>query len=129
MCVRCQDCTCLSGCKYCAIELRLDVVCNENRTMEVTSHHLEVVEFMVDTASRDNTIQEGDEVAKRGEGFGNPVGKGTHPSCAFWPVSMVLSHRRCVHAARSHLQDPQRTRAAVALHRQKGIYCVATLWR
>ncbi|KAL4078443.1 DNA-directed RNA polymerase [Scleroderma yunnanense] len=69
-----RDCTCLSGCKYCAIELRLDVACNDNRTMEVTSNHLEVVEFTPDPGSTDS-VQEGDEIAKRGEGFGNPVGK------------------------------------------------------
>ncbi|KAI6119854.1 DNA-directed RNA polymerase II, subunit 3 [Pisolithus croceorrhizus] len=69
-----RDCTCLSGCKYCAIELRLDVVCNDNRTMEVTSNQLEVVEFTTDSGSADN-VQEGDEIAKRGEAFGNPVGK------------------------------------------------------
>lgn len=69
-----RDCTCLSGCKYCAIELRLDVACNDNSTMEVTSDHLEVVEFTPDPGSTDG-VQEGDEIAKRGEGFGNPVGK------------------------------------------------------
>ncbi|KAG6336038.1 hypothetical protein ID866_3054 [Astraeus odoratus] len=66
-----RDCTCLSGCKYCAIELRLDVACNDNRTMEVTSNHLEVVEFTPDGNSTEG-VQEGDEIAKRGEGFGNP---------------------------------------------------------
>lgn len=69
-----RDCTCLSGCKYCAIELRLDVACNDNHTMEVTSNHLEVVEFTADPGSTEG-VQEGDEIAKRGEGFGNPVGK------------------------------------------------------
>lgn len=71
-----KDCTCLSGCKYCAIELRLDVACNDNHTMEVTSNHLEVVEFTADPGSTEG-VQEGDEIAKRGEGFGNPVGKST----------------------------------------------------
>lgn len=42
--------------------------------MEVTSNHLEVVEFTPDPGSMEN-VQEGDEIAKRGEGFGNPVGK------------------------------------------------------
>ncbi|KIJ61314.1 hypothetical protein HYDPIDRAFT_116070 [Hydnomerulius pinastri MD-312] len=69
-----RDCSCLSGCKYCAIELRLDVVCNDNRTMEVTSNHLEVVEFTQDV-SVDQILQEGEEITKRGESFGFPVGK------------------------------------------------------
>jgi DNA-directed RNA polymerase II subunit RPB3 len=65
-----QDCICLSGCQYCSIELRLDVSCNDNRTMEVTSNHLEVIPpFSQDQGSP------GDELTKRGEDFGQPVGK------------------------------------------------------
>lgn len=63
-----QDCTCLSGCQYCSIELRLDVSCNDNRTMEVTSNHLEVIPYQDEVSS-------GDELTKRGEDFGQPVGK------------------------------------------------------
>ncbi|KIL00707.1 hypothetical protein PAXRUDRAFT_821395 [Paxillus rubicundulus Ve08.2h10] len=69
-----RDCTCLAGCGYCAIELRLDVVCNDNRTMAVTSNHLEVVEFTSNTGTTEPS-QEGDELTKRAEGFGHPVGK------------------------------------------------------
>lgn len=69
-----QDCTCLAGCRYCAIELRLDVVCNDNRTMEVTSNHLEVVEF-TSNAGPSEIITDGEELTKRGEVFGYPVGK------------------------------------------------------
>ncbi|KAH7888740.1 DNA-directed RNA polymerase II, subunit 3 [Phlebopus sp. FC_14] len=69
-----RDCTCLSGCRFCAIELRLDVACHDNRTMEVTSNHLEVVEFTADGGPH-NLITEGEEVSKRGENFGHPVGK------------------------------------------------------
>ncbi|KAN0091098.1 DNA-directed RNA polymerase, insert domain containing protein [Tylopilus felleus] len=69
-----RDCTCLEGCKYCAIELRLDASCNDNRTMEVTSNHLEYVEFSSNAGPAD-IITEGDELAKRGEAFGHPVGK------------------------------------------------------
>lgn len=69
-----QDCTCLAGCKYCAIELRLDVVCNDNRTMEVTSNYLEVVEF-TSHAGPSEVITDGEELTKRGEVFGYPVGK------------------------------------------------------
>ncbi|KAJ8587456.1 hypothetical protein M405DRAFT_821574 [Rhizopogon salebrosus TDB-379] len=63
-----RDCTCLSGCQYCSIELRLDVSCNDNRTMEVTSNHLEVIPYQDEVSS-------GDELTKRGEDFGQPVGK------------------------------------------------------
>jgi len=38
-----QDCTCLELCQNCSIELILNMACNENRTMNVTSNHLEVV--------------------------------------------------------------------------------------
>jgi len=69
-----RDCTCLEGCKYCAIELRLEVSCNDNKTMEVTSNHLEVVEFTLGPNQQD-AITDGEELTKRGENFGYPVGK------------------------------------------------------
>lgn len=69
-----QDCTCLEGCKYCAIELRLDITCHDNRTLEVTSNHLEFVEF-TSNAGPSDMITEGEELTKRGEAFGHPVGK------------------------------------------------------
>ncbi|KAG9316566.1 DNA-directed RNA polymerase II, subunit 3 [Chiua virens] len=69
-----RDCTCLAGCRYCAIELRLDVVCNDNRTLEVTSNHLEAVEFTSNAGPSEN-ITDGEELTKRGEAFGHPVGK------------------------------------------------------
>lgn len=65
-----QDCTCLSGCRYCSIELRLNVSCNDNRTMEVTSNHLEVIPL-----NSPDEGSPGDEPTKRGEDFGQPVGK------------------------------------------------------
>lgn len=80
-----QDCTCLEGCKYCAIELRLDVMCNDNRTMEVFSSHLEVVEFNSNAGAQD-TITEGEELTKRGEAFGNPVGKSSSFILSRWCI-------------------------------------------
>lgn len=65
-----QDCLCLSGCQYCSIELRLDVSCNDNRTMDVTSNHLEVI-----PPTYTDGETPGDELTKRGEDFGQPVGK------------------------------------------------------
>ncbi|TFK26461.1 insert subdomain of RNA polymerase alpha subunit [Coprinopsis marcescibilis] len=68
-----RDCTCLSQCSYCAVQLRLDVTCNDDNTMEVTSNHLEVVPFQ-DDFIHDN-LEHGDEKAKRSQFFGHPVGK------------------------------------------------------
>ncbi|KAG2750240.1 insert subdomain of RNA polymerase alpha subunit [Suillus brevipes Sb2] len=65
-----QDCLCLSGCQYCSIELRLDVSCNDNRTMDVTSNHLEVI-----PPTYIDGENPGDELTKRGDDFGQPVGK------------------------------------------------------
>ncbi|KAI0035882.1 DNA-directed RNA polymerase [Vararia minispora EC-137] len=68
-----RDCTCSTSCQNCAVELRLNVSCNENRTMEVTSNHLDVVpKHEWDGEYYDD----GEEVMKRVENFGHPVGKG-----------------------------------------------------
>ncbi|KAF8135465.1 DNA-directed RNA polymerase II, subunit 3 [Boletus edulis] len=93
-----RDCTCLEGCKYCAIELRLDVMCNDNRTMEVTSNHLEVVEF-TSSAGPQDIITDGEELTKRGEAFGYPVGK-NDPSAPPILICKIRKgqelHLRCV---------------------------------
>lgn len=88
-----QDCTCLAGCRYCAIELRLDVVCNDNRTMEVTSNHLDVVEFS-SNAGPSEVITEGEELPKRGEAFGYPVGKSASLKLSQWSFSLSHPARR-----------------------------------
>ncbi|KAF9820400.1 hypothetical protein IEO21_01409 [Rhodonia placenta] len=54
-----RDCTCLSWCQFCAVELTLHVACHDGVAMDVTSMHLDG----------------GDELAKRPENFGHPVGK------------------------------------------------------
>ncbi|KAH6914007.1 insert subdomain of RNA polymerase alpha subunit [Coprinopsis sp. MPI-PUGE-AT-0042] len=69
-----RDCTCLSQCSYCAVQLRLDVACHDDNTMEITSNHLELVPFE-DYAQEGELIQHGDEKAKRSQTFGWPVGK------------------------------------------------------
>lgn len=55
--------------------LNLNVQCNDDSTMDVTSHHLDLV-----PAGARNTWAEnadpGDEIAVRSENFGKPVGKG-----------------------------------------------------
>ena len=51
----------------------LRISCNDNQTLHVTSDHLEVVA----QASYDDEGDAGDELSKRSEEFGQPVGKGT----------------------------------------------------
>lgn len=67
-----EDCTCLAGCPLCSILLVLHVACNDDTTLDVTSDHLEVNPFPED----ENAASEsGEELTKRGEYFGHPVGK------------------------------------------------------
>jgi DNA-directed RNA polymerase II subunit RPB3 len=67
-----RDCTCLAGCPLCSILLVLHVACNDDTTLDITSNHLEVNPFPED----DNTaLESGEELTKRGEYFGHPVGK------------------------------------------------------
>ena len=54
--------------------LELKVACDDDNTMEVTSAHLEVVPFPEEEGSQDP----GEELSKRGEWFGHPVGKSMH---------------------------------------------------
>ncbi|KAI9442536.1 insert subdomain of RNA polymerase alpha subunit [Lactarius indigo] len=68
-----RDCTCLDSCQNCSIELSLSVACNENRTMEVTSNHLDVV-ARGGYGWREE-VDDGEEIARRSENFGHPVGK------------------------------------------------------
>lgn len=61
------------SCRYCAIQLVLRISCNDNETLHVTSDHLEVVA----STTYDDEGEAGDELSKRSEEFGHPVGKGT----------------------------------------------------
>ena len=70
-----RDCTCLRGCSFCSVTLELNVKCEDDTTMEVTSNHLEVVPYVNDDDV--DTIDTGDEIAKRSPNFGWPVGKST----------------------------------------------------
>ena len=67
-----KDCACLAGCALCSIFLVMHVACNDDTTMDVTSDHLEVNPFPED---ENNPVDTGEEVSKRGEYFGHPVGK------------------------------------------------------
>ncbi|KAF7315646.1 Mechanosensitive ion channel protein [Mycena indigotica] len=69
-----RDCTCLAACQYCSIQLKLDVACHSNTTMDVTSNHLEVTPYGTDYNDMGEG-EAGDEPSKRGEYFGHPVGK------------------------------------------------------
>jgi len=51
--------------------LLLNVVCNDDNTMDVTSDHLEVAPFPMDFSNEES----GEELSKRGEFFGHPCGK------------------------------------------------------
>ncbi|KAG6900761.1 hypothetical protein C0993_002185 [Termitomyces sp. T159_Od127] len=69
-----RDCTCLAGCDSCSLMLCLNVQCNDDSTMDVTSHHLD----LVPAGTRDvwaEYSEPGEEIAKRSENFGKPVGK------------------------------------------------------
>ncbi|KAF8070125.1 DNA-directed RNA polymerase II, subunit 3 [Lyophyllum atratum] len=70
-----RDCTCLAGCDNCSIMLVLNVQCNDHHTMDVTSHHLDLVPPGTPEIWSNEDHDIGDELQKRGEGFGKPVGK------------------------------------------------------
>jgi DNA-directed RNA polymerase II subunit RPB3 len=60
--------------------LMLNVACHDHHTMDVTSNHLDIVPHgkQGTWGSPDDTQDQdaGEELSKRGERFGQPVGKG-----------------------------------------------------
>lgn len=68
-----QDCTCSTACQNCAVELQLNVSCSGDGTMDVTSDHIDVIRKQEWDGEY---YEDGEEVAKRVENFGQPVGKG-----------------------------------------------------
>ncbi|RDB16969.1 DNA-directed RNA polymerase II subunit RPB3 [Hypsizygus marmoreus] len=72
-----RDCTCLAGCDSCSIMLVLNVACHDHHTMDVTSHHLDVIPPGTPGTWADSELdsEAGEELTKRGQGFGSPVGK------------------------------------------------------
>ncbi|KAI0675105.1 DNA-directed RNA polymerase [Trametes maxima] len=72
-----RDCTCEVRCQYCAVELVLNAACHDaGRTMDVTSDMLEVVPTTRPGFSGFDVDNDGgEELAKRVEHFGHPVGK------------------------------------------------------
>lgn len=81
-----RDCTCLAGCDNCSIMLLLNVACHDNHTMDITSNHLDIVPPGTHgTWGSPDDAQDhdaGEELSKRGERFGQPVGKEDDPSIA-----------------------------------------------
>ena len=90
-CFLCQDCTCLESCQNCSIELVLNVACNESRTMDVTSNHLDVV-ARGGFGWREE-VDDGEEIARRSETFGHPVGKSEFRSAPTHPPSPPFSRK------------------------------------
>ncbi|KAI0356298.1 insert subdomain of RNA polymerase alpha subunit [Trametes cingulata] len=72
-----RDCTCEVRCQYCAIELVLNAACHEaGITMDITSNMLEVVPTTRPGFGNFDVDADGsEELAKRVENFGHPVGK------------------------------------------------------
>ncbi|KZT08318.1 insert subdomain of RNA polymerase alpha subunit [Laetiporus sulphureus 93-53] len=70
-----RDCTCLGWCQFCAVELSLDVACNESVTMDVTSAHLDLIGPRPGGQNWNDEADGGDELGKRDANFGLPVGK------------------------------------------------------
>ncbi|KAF8906526.1 DNA-directed RNA polymerase [Gymnopilus junonius] len=85
-----RDCICLAGCAFCSMMLVLDVACHDDNTMDVTSDHLEVIPYQQadeDTSPQDDS---GEELSKRTEFFGHPVGKrNCQGACEILPCSAV----------------------------------------
>ncbi|KAF8625441.1 hypothetical protein AX15_005398 [Amanita polypyramis BW_CC] len=73
-----RDCICLAGCDFCTVNLVLHVSCQESHTMDITSDHLEVLPpdtrggYGMDSMEQ---ADNGEELSKRSEYFGHPVGK------------------------------------------------------
>lgn len=72
-----RECTCLTAdwCQNCAIELSLNVSCNDNRTMDVTSNHLELIPPSMYNYRNNEGADAGEEMQRRVPDFGLPVGK------------------------------------------------------
>lgn len=65
-----RECTCESFCQFCAVILELNIRCETTgEHLDVTSNHLEFIPL------RNNYDDQGDEISKRPENFGYPVGK------------------------------------------------------
>lgn len=71
-----KECTCLESCRYCAVELTLNVTCTSNQTMHITTNHLMVTPPNSYRNGFGDEGEPGEELSKRPEKFGWPAGKG-----------------------------------------------------
>jgi DNA-directed RNA polymerase II subunit RPB3 len=78
----------MAACQYCSIQLKLDVACHNNTTMDITSNHLEVTSYQSNDFEQVGEGEAGDEPAKRGEYFGHPVGKSMSVDQTFLSLTM-----------------------------------------
>ncbi|KAF8609028.1 insert subdomain of RNA polymerase alpha subunit [Ceratobasidium sp. AG-I] len=70
-----RDCTCISRCKYCSVELFLHVA-STNNPIDITSNNLDIVPSGSGEFGDEDEGEAGDELSKRPANFGQPVGKG-----------------------------------------------------
>ncbi|CCO31332.1 DNA-directed RNA polymerase II subunit RPB3 Short=RNA polymerase II subunit 3 [Rhizoctonia solani AG-1 IB] len=70
-----RDCTCISRCKYCSVELYLNVS-STGQPVDITSNNLDVVPSGGGEFGGEDEGEEGDELQKRPPNFGTPIGKG-----------------------------------------------------
>ncbi|CAE6438915.1 unnamed protein product [Rhizoctonia solani] len=68
------DCTCISRCKYCSVELYLNVS-STNQPVDITSNNLDIVPSGGGEFGGEDEGEEGDELQKRPPNFGMPIGK------------------------------------------------------
>jgi len=71
-----KDCNCADACINCAITLSLHVACEESATQDVTSNMLDLIPTISAGGLTGEDIEPGEEVHKRVEKFGRPVGQG-----------------------------------------------------
>ncbi|CAE7232456.1 unnamed protein product [Rhizoctonia solani] len=69
-----RDCTCISRCKYCSIELYLNVS-STNQPVDITSNNLDIVPSGGGEFGGEDEGEAGDELQKRPPNFGMPIGK------------------------------------------------------
>ncbi|CAE6529537.1 unnamed protein product, partial [Rhizoctonia solani] len=69
-----RDCTCISRCKYCSVELYLNVS-STSQPVDITSNNLDIVPSGGGEFGGDDEGEEGDELNKRAPNFGMPIGK------------------------------------------------------
>ncbi|EJD02966.1 insert subdomain of RNA polymerase alpha subunit [Fomitiporia mediterranea MF3/22] len=91
-----RDCTCEVHCDFCTVSLMLDVTCGEDGNLDVTSNHLDVIPVNYTLL---NDGEGGEEINKRPEKFGCPVGQGepgVHPVliCKMRPGQQIKA--RCI---------------------------------